>query len=112
MTGNWSDLYAATSYVSRAGDAASRFLELERTGPMTEPPGVTDDQWLAVVVLCLVDELQCELTEAVDIVDANRKPCLRSRALGIEPRELSEFMVEKMEQHEATTADGQTKRSD
>lgn len=53
---------------------------------------VSDDEWLAVVVVCLSDGWDDNLDAALDVVLRNRQPCLTARSLGSEPWEVAQFI--------------------
>lgn len=53
---------------------------------------VTNDEWLGAVVLCIADELR-DVETALNVVDANRRPCLIARDRGVEPWEVAEFIL-------------------
>lgn len=53
---------------------------------------VSDDEWLAAVVICLSDGWNNNMDAALDVVLTNRAPCLTARTLGIEPWEMAQFI--------------------
>ncbi|WP_182378697.1 hypothetical protein [Nocardioides sp. WS12] len=78
---------------------AERFEQAEAAGVELIDPlmvRMTNEVWLAGVVICLMNGLECEASKTVDIVHANRGPCLEARRMGIEPWEVAQFMKMKM----------------
>lgn len=94
--------------VERGVEVAPEREDREWTDHAGHEPGglaVTDEDWLAVLAICLSDGLDGDLDTATWLVELNRRPCLLARGLGFDPWELARF-IERKTQPGAGTALG------